>query len=174
MRMFYRSAPKYAVRAVEESRRDGHPVVLKRIRVKIRDLLAEYIFRAATKVILCERGHSRTRPAIPPTSTPSPCSSTGHPPCSTQPRHRQLAIVDWFQAAIAAGADNLLICDPAHERWPAVAAPKFAALMKQLSRVAAAVDREISVNSKLALAILTSPQAASRKFCKGDCLEMRF
>jgi len=135
----------------------GHPVVLKRgLGSKIRDLLmsAEYIISEGnTQVILCERGittfEDSTRNTTDINAIPVLKNWT-HLPVMLDPSH---ATGNWqyvapiARAAVAAGADGLLIevhNDPprAMSDGPQSLTPeRFGALMKQIGRVAEAVDR---------------------------------
>lgn len=139
----------------------GHPVVLKRGQgSKIRDLLmsAEYIISEGNhQVILCERGittfEDSTRNTTDINAIPVLKNWT-HLPVMLDPSH---ATGHWqyvdsvSKAAIAAGADGLLVevhNDPTHAMsdGPQSLRPeKFAELMRRLSRIAAAVDRQLSV-----------------------------
>jgi len=137
----------------------GCPVLLKRgLGSKIKDLLmsAEYIISEGNQnVILCERGittfEDSTRNTTDINAIPVLKNWT-HLPVMLDPSH---ATGNWqyvgpvAKAAVAAGADGLLIevhNDPAHAMsdGPQSLRPeKFADLMVQLGRVAAAVDRSI-------------------------------
>ena len=137
----------------------GHPVVLKRgLGSKIKDLLmsAEYIISEGNhNVILCERGittfEDATRNTTDINAIPVLKEWT-HLPVMLDPSH---ATGHWqyvgavAKAAVAAGADGLLVevhNDPAHAMsdGPQSLRPeKFEALMRQLRRVAEAVDREL-------------------------------
>ena len=136
------------------------PVLLKRgFAATIKDLLlaAEYIMSEGNKqVILCERGvrtfddHSRFTldlGAIPV------LKELSHLPVIVDPSHstgHYDRVIPMARAAIAAGADGLIvevhpnpafaICDGQQSLMPA----RFAAMMRQVERIAAAMDRPIA------------------------------
>lgn len=137
----------------------GCPVVLKRgLGSKVRDLLmsAEYIMSEGnTKVILCERGITTFEDSCRNTTDINAIpvlKQWTHLPVVLDPSH---ATGNWkfvgpiAKAGVAAGADGLMIevhNDPAHAMsdGPQSLKPqKFADLMSQISRVAAAVDKRI-------------------------------
>lgn len=137
----------------------GHPVLLKRgLGSKIRDLLmsAEYIISEGnTQVILCERGITTFEDATRNTTDINiipVLKNWTHLPIMLDPSH---ATGNWqyvgpiAKAAVAGGADGVMIevhNDPAHAMsdGPQSLTPdKFAELMRQLGRVAQAVDREL-------------------------------
>ncbi|MCX8053833.1 MAG: 3-deoxy-7-phosphoheptulonate synthase [Armatimonadetes bacterium] len=137
----------------------GRPVLLKRgLGSKIKDLLmsAEYIISEGNhQVILCERGittfEDATRHTTDINAIPVLKNWT-HLPVMLDPSHATGAwqyVGAVAKAAVAAGADGLLIevhNDPQHAMsdGPQSLRPdKFAELMRQLSRVAQAVDRYI-------------------------------
>ncbi|MEN6357193.1 MAG: 3-deoxy-7-phosphoheptulonate synthase [Armatimonadota bacterium] len=135
----------------------GRPVLLKRgLGSKVKDLLmsAEYIISEGNQnVILCERGittfEDSTRNTTDINAIPVLKNWT-HLPVMLDPSH---ATGNWLyvgavaKAAVAGGADGLLLevhNDPAHAMsdGPQSLRPeKFAHLMGELKRVAAAVDR---------------------------------
>lgn len=135
----------------------GRPVLLKRgLGSKVKDLLmsAEYIISEGNQnVILCERGittfEDSTRNTTDINAIPVLKNWT-HLPVVLDPSH---ATGKWqyvgpvAKAAVACGADGLLLevhNDPAHAMsdGPQSLRPeKFAGLMSQLARIAAAVDR---------------------------------
>jgi 3-deoxy-7-phosphoheptulonate synthase len=135
------------------------PVLLKRgLGSRVKDLLmsAEYIMSEGNQnVILCERGittfEDSTRNTTDINAIPVLKNWT-HLPVMLDPSH---ATGDWklvgavAKAGIAAGSDGLLIevhNDPIHAMsdGPQSLKPaKFHALMEQLQRVAAAVDRTL-------------------------------
>jgi 3-deoxy-7-phosphoheptulonate synthase len=141
------------------------PVLLKRgFAATVKDLLlaAEYILAEGNKqVILCERGvrtfddHSRFTldlGAIPV------LKSLTHLPVIVDPSHASGyadRIIPMSRAAIAAGADGLIVevhpnpafavCDGEQSLVP----DRFAALMQQVERIAAAVDRPVAGRSPL-------------------------
>ena len=137
----------------------GFPVLLKRgLGSKIKDLLmsAEYIISEGnTNVILCERGittfEDSTRNTTDINAIPVLKNWT-HLPVMLDPSH---ATGKWelvgpvAKAAVAAGADGILVevhNDPANalSDGPQSLKPeRFSELMKQLGRVAEAVDRSI-------------------------------
>ena len=135
------------------------PVLLKRgLSATIKEWLlsAEYIMSRGNKnVMLCERGirtfESQYRNTLDLAAVPALKALT-HLPVIVDPSHAtgQWALVaPMAKAAVAAGADGLLIevhsnpecalCDGEESLKPA----KFKDLMKDLRRIAAAVDREI-------------------------------
>jgi len=135
------------------------PVLLKRgLSATIKEWLlsAEYIMSRGNKnVMLCERGirtfESQYRNTLDLAAVPALKALT-HLPVIVDPSHAtgQWALVaPMAKAAVAAGADGLLIevhsnpecalCDGEEALKPA----KFKDLMKDLRRIAAAVDREI-------------------------------
>jgi len=135
------------------------PVLLKRgLSATIKEWLlsAEYIMSRGNKnVMLCERGirtfESQYRNTLDLAAVPALKALT-HLPIIVDPSHAtgQWALVaPMAKAAVAAGADGLLIevhsnpecalCDGEESLKPA----KFKDLMKDLRRIAAAVDREI-------------------------------
>ena len=141
------------------------PVLLKRgFAATVKDLLlaAEYILAEGNKqVILCERGvrtfddHSRFTldlGAIPV------LKSLTHLPVIVDPSHASGyadRIIPMSRAAIAAGADGLIVevhpnpafavCDGEQSLVP----DRFAALMQQVERIAAAIDRSVAGRSPL-------------------------
>jgi len=135
------------------------PVLLKRgLGSKVKDLLmsAEYIMSEGNQeVILCERGITTfedcARNTTDINAIPALKNWT-HLPVILDPSH---ATGDWrfvgsiARAGIAAGADGLLIevhNDPAHAKsdGPQSLKPeRFAELMTQLRKIAAAVDRKL-------------------------------
>lgn len=136
-----------------------HPILLKRGQgCKIRDLLmsAEYIISEGNQnVILCERGittfEDATRNTTDINAVPVLKLWT-HLPVMVDPSH---ATGDWryvgavSKASVAAGADGLLIevhSDPkrALSDGPQSLRPEqFDVLMRQISRVAEAIDRAV-------------------------------
>ncbi|MCE5198262.1 MAG: 3-deoxy-7-phosphoheptulonate synthase [Armatimonadota bacterium] len=138
-----------------------HPVVLKRgLGSKVRDLLmsAEYIISEGNQnVILCERGittfEDSTRNTTDINAIPVLKQWT-HLPVMLDPSH---ATGHWqfvgsiARAAVAAGVDGILLevhGDPSHAMsdGPQSLKPEnFTALMRQLSKVAAAVERTIQI-----------------------------
>ena len=145
------------LKAVGRTRR---PVLLKRgFAATVKDLLlaAEYIMAEGNReVILCERGirtfddHSRFTldlSAIPV------LKSLTHLPVIVDPSHASGVaerIIPMSRAAIAAGADGLIIevhpnpayavCDGEQSLVP----ERFAELMRQVERVATAIDRSVA------------------------------
>lgn len=135
------------------------PVLLKRgLGSKIKDLLmsAEYIISEGnTEVILCERGittfEDATRNTTDINAIPVLKSWT-HLPIMVDPSH---ATGNWqyvgpiAKAAIAAGADGILVevhNDPSHamsDGPQSLTPPHFEVLMRQLNRIAEAVDRKL-------------------------------
>jgi 3-deoxy-7-phosphoheptulonate synthase len=139
--------------------RSSKPVLLKRgLAATVTDLLlaAEYIMAEGNKqVVLCERGvrtfidHSRFTldlGAIPV------LKSLTHLPVIVDPSHAMGyadRIIPMARAAIAAGADGLIVevhpnpayavCDGEQSLVP----ERFAEMMQQVERIAAAVDRSV-------------------------------
>ncbi len=138
----------------------GKPVLLKRgMAATIQDLLlsAEYILSEGNPhVILCERGlrsfDSTSRNLFDLTAIPV-VKSLSHLPIIADPSHgtgRRDKVTAMSRAAVACGADGLMIevhpqpeqakSDGAQSLYP----EQFADCMKQLRRVAEAVDRSIA------------------------------
>jgi 3-deoxy-7-phosphoheptulonate synthase len=135
------------------------PVLLKRgLSATIQEFLlsAEYIASEGNrKIILCERGirtyETETRNTLDLSAVPL-LKQLSHLPVFVDPSHatgRWDLVAPMALAAVAAGADGLLI--EVHPR-PEVALSdgpqslkpeKFAALMRQLKKVAQAIGREI-------------------------------
>jgi 3-deoxy-7-phosphoheptulonate synthase len=135
------------------------PVMLKRgLSATLQEFLlsAEYIATEGNrKIILCERGirtyETETRNTLDLSAVPALKQLT-HLPVFVDPSHgtgRWDLVLPMALAGVAAGADGLLI--EVHPK-PEVALsdgpqslkpPKFAALMEQLRKVAAAVGREV-------------------------------
>ena len=144
---------------LKELGKTDKPVLLKRgLCATIKEFLmsAEYIASQGNrKIILCERGirtyDTETRNTLDLSAVPV-IKSLSHLPVVVDPSH---AVGKWSlvaamsKAAIAAGADGLMIevhanpeealCDGAQSLKP----HKFDLLMKELKRIANAVDREI-------------------------------
>ena len=144
---------------LKEIGKTDKPVLLKRgLCATIKEFLmsAEYIASQGNrKIILCERGirtyDTETRNTLDLSAVPV-IKSLSHLPVVVDPSH---AVGKWSlvaamsKAAIAAGADGLMIevhanpeealCDGAQSLKPR----KFDLLMKELKRIASAVDREI-------------------------------
>jgi len=137
----------------------GHPVLLKRgLGSRVRDLLmsAEYIMSEGnSRVILCERGITTFEDSCRNTTDINAVpvlKHWTHLPVVVDPSH---ATGDWkyvgavARAAVAAGADGLLVevhNDPGRAKsdGPQSLKPeKFADLMTQISKVAAAVERTV-------------------------------
>jgi len=138
---------------------EGKPVLLKRgLGSRVRDLLmsAEYVMAEGNPhVILCERGITTFEDSCRNTTDINAIpvlKQWTHLPVMLDPSH---ATGDWrfvgaiSKAAVAAGADGLLIevhNDPARAKsdGPQSLKPEnFAVLMRQISRVAEAVDRKL-------------------------------
>ncbi|HLG22601.1 MAG TPA: 3-deoxy-7-phosphoheptulonate synthase [Candidatus Manganitrophaceae bacterium] len=135
------------------------PVMLKRgLSATIKEFLlsAEYILAAGNhQVILCERGirtfETATRNTLDLSAVPV-IRRLSHLPIVVDPSHA-VGKTDWVapmaKAAVAVGADGLMIevhsnpeeayCDGEQAMLP----KDFKALMVQLKKIAAAVDREI-------------------------------
>ncbi|MBI2357770.1 MAG: 3-deoxy-7-phosphoheptulonate synthase [Deltaproteobacteria bacterium] len=135
------------------------PVMLKRgISATIQEFLlsAEYIASAGNrKIILCERGirtyETETRNTMDLSAVPL-LKQLSHLPVFVDPSHgtgRWDLVTPMALAAVAAGADGLLIEVHPHPEVALSDGPqslkpeKFAALMAQLRKVAAALGREV-------------------------------
>lgn len=135
------------------------PVLLKRgMSATIQELLlsAEYIASEGNRrIILCERGirtyETETRNTLDLSAVPV-LKQLSHLPVFVDPSHgtgRWDLVAPMALAGIAAGADGLLIEVHSHPEVALSDGPqslkpeKFAALMKDLKRVAAAIEREI-------------------------------
>ncbi len=140
--------------------RIGKPVLLKRgMAATIEDLLlsAEYVLSEGnSRVILCERGlrsfDTTSRNLFDLTAIPV-VHGLSHLPIVADPSHgtgRRDKVTPMARAALAAGADGLIIeVHPRPERALSDGAQSltpdgFADLMRQLRRVAEAVDRSIA------------------------------
>ena len=149
--------------------RVGKPVLLKRgFAATVKDLLlsAEYIMAEGNKeVLLCERGvrtfddHSRFTldlSAIPV------LKELSHLPVIVDPSHamgRYDRIIPMARAAIAAGADGLIVevhpepafagCDGEQSLTPA----RFAEMMRQVERIATAMERPVAGRPSLAAGV---------------------
>jgi 3-deoxy-7-phosphoheptulonate synthase len=138
----------------------GKPVLLKRgLSATISDLLlsAEYVLSEGNPhVILCERGlrsfDSASRNLFDLTAVPI-VHQLSHLPIVADPSHgtgRRDKVVPMSRAAVAAGADGLLVEVHPHpdqalsDGAQSLTVAQFADLMQQLRRVAAAVDRRIA------------------------------
>jgi 3-deoxy-7-phosphoheptulonate synthase len=140
--------------------RIGKPVLLKRgMAATIQDLLlsAEYLLAEGNQqVILCERGlrsfDSTSRNLFDLTAIPV-VQQLSHLPIVADPSHgtgRRDKVLSMSRAAIAAGTDGILIevhphpekamSDGAQSQTP----EQFAETVRQLQRVAQAIDRTIS------------------------------
>lgn len=135
------------------------PVMLKRgMSATIQEFLlsAEYIASEGNrKIILCERGirtfETETRNTLDLSAVPV-LKQLSHLPIFVDPSHgtgRWDLVAPMALAGVAAGADGLLIEVHSHPEVALSDGPqslkpdKFAALMKDLKRVAAAIGREI-------------------------------
>ena len=140
--------------------RIGKPVLLKRgMAATIQDLLlsAEYVLSEGNPhVILCERGlrsfDSTSRNLFDLTAIPV-VHQLSHLPIVADPSHgtgRRDKVTPMARAAVACGADGLLIEMHPHpdralsDGAQSVTVDQFGELMKQLRRVATAVDRSIA------------------------------
>jgi 3-deoxy-7-phosphoheptulonate synthase len=146
--------------------RTRKPVLLKRgLAATIKDLLlsAEYIMAEGNaEVILCERGvrtfddHSRFTLDL---SAVPVLKELSHLPVIIDPSHatgHYKRVIPMARAAIAAGADGLIVevhpdpafavCDGQQSLLPA----RFADMMRQIERMAAAMDRPMAVPPALA------------------------
>lgn len=146
-------------RLLTEVGKAGKPVLLKRgLSATIKEFLmsAEYIAaQGNVNIILCERGirtfETATRNTLDLSAVPVLKEET-HLPVFVDPSHavgRWALVAPLALAAVAVGADGLMIevhhnpetalCDGAQSLKPA----KFAALMEDMKKVAAAVGRSI-------------------------------
>jgi len=140
--------------------RIGKPVLLKRgMAATIQDLLlsAEYVLSEGNPhVILCERGlrsfDSTSRNLFDLTAIPV-VHQLSHLPIVADPSHgtgRRDKVTPMARAAVACGADGLLIEMHPHpdralsDGAQSLTVDQFGELMKQLRRVATAVDRSIA------------------------------
>ncbi|MFN8505882.1 3-deoxy-7-phosphoheptulonate synthase [Kouleothrix sp.] len=140
--------------------RSGRPVLLKRgFAATVKDLLlaAEYILAEGNpNVVLCERGirtfDDGARFTLDLHAVPL-IKQLSHLPVIVDPSHasgRADRVVPLARAAVAAGADGLIVevhhapafaaCDGEQALTP----PTFAAMMGQVERIAAAIDRPIA------------------------------
>jgi 3-deoxy-7-phosphoheptulonate synthase len=144
---------------LKELGRVRKPVLLKRgISATIEELLlsAEYILAGGNEqVILCERGirtfENYTRNTMDISAIPV-VKKLSHLPIVADPSHgtgRRDKVIPMARAAVAAGADGLLIevhPDPDHalsDGAQSLRPDQFEELMRQLRLIAAAVDRKI-------------------------------
>jgi 3-deoxy-7-phosphoheptulonate synthase len=148
--------------------RSGRPVLLKRgFAATVKDLLlaAEYILSEGNpNVVLCERGirtfDDSARFTLDLGAVPI-IKQLSHLPVIVDPSHasgRADRVIPLARAAIAAGADGLIVevhhapafaaCDGEQALTP----PTFAAMMRQVKRVAAAIDRPLGVPATSATA----------------------
>lgn len=146
-------------RLLTEVGKAGKPVLLKRgLSATIKELLmsAEYIAaQGNSNIMLCERGirtyETATRNTLDLSSVPVLKEET-HLPVFVDPSHavgRWALVAPLALAAVAVGADGLMIevhhdpetalCDGAQSLKPA----KFAALMEDIKKVAAAVGKTV-------------------------------
>jgi 3-deoxy-7-phosphoheptulonate synthase len=140
--------------------RIGKPVLLKRgMAATIEDLLlsAEYVLSEGNpNVILCERGlrtfDTTSRNLFDLTAIPV-VHGLSHLPIVADPSHgtgRRDKVTPMARAAVAAGADGLIVeVHPHPERAlsdgaQSLTGDQFAELMRQLRRVADAVDRHLA------------------------------
>lgn len=140
--------------------RIGKPVLLKRgMAATIEDLLlsAEYILSEGNQdVILCERGlrtfDNTSRNLFDLTAIPV-AHGLSHLPIVADPSHgtgRRDKVTPMARAAVAAGADGLIVEVHPHpekalsDGAQSLTLEQFAELMRQLRRVAEAVDRQIT------------------------------
>jgi 3-deoxy-7-phosphoheptulonate synthase len=148
---------------LRELGRTRRPVLLKRgISATIEEWLlsAEYVLAGGnTGVILCERGirtfESATRNTLDISAIPV-VQKLSHLPVVVDPSHgtgRRDKVIPMARAAIAAGADGLLIevhCDPDHARSDGAQSlfpSQFEQLMAELKIIAPAIGRRICVES---------------------------
>jgi 3-deoxy-7-phosphoheptulonate synthase len=135
------------------------PVLLKRgMSATLEEFLlaAEYIMaRGNHQVILCERGirtfEEYVRNTLPLAIVPE-LQKCSHLPVLVDPSHgtgKSHLVDSMCRASVAAGADGLIIevhPDPAHamtDGAQSLTPAQFAATMKSIQRIAAAVDREV-------------------------------
>jgi 3-deoxy-7-phosphoheptulonate synthase len=149
-------------RLLEACGRQGKPVLLKRSHMGTLDellLAAEYVVTHGNpRVILCERGirtfETATRNTLDVAAVPVLKERT-HLPVIVDPSHaagRREWVPALAAAAVAAGADGLIV--EVHDRpdealsdgRQSLTLPGFAAMMRRLDRVAAAVDRRLGVS----------------------------
>lgn len=153
-----RNMQNYALlKAVGRARR---PVLLKRgFAATVKDLLlaAEYILAAGNdQVVLCERGirtfDDSARFTLDLGAVPA-IKRLSHLPVIVDPSHasgRADLVIPLARAAVAAGADGLIVevhHDPAAaicDGEQALSEANFRALIAQVARVAAAVDRSLA------------------------------
>jgi 3-deoxy-7-phosphoheptulonate synthase len=146
-------------RLLTEVGQTDKPVMLKRgLSATIKEFLlsAEYIMsRGNHRVILCERGirtfETHTRNTLDLSAVPV-LKSLSHLPVIVDPSHatgKWELVAPMAKAAIAAGADGLMIEvhanpeDAYSDGEESLKPPKFLAMMQELRKVAAAVDREL-------------------------------
>lgn len=146
-------------RLLTEVGQTDKPVLLKRgLSATIKEFLlsAEYIMsRGNHRVILCERGirtfETHTRNTLDLSAVPV-LKSLSHLPVIVDPSHatgKWELVAPMAKAAIAAGADGLMIEvhanpeDAYSDGEESLKPPKFLAMMQELRKVAAAVDREL-------------------------------
>lgn len=135
------------------------PVLLKRgLSATLEEFLlaAEYIMsRGNTQVMLCERGirtyEEYVRNTLALAAVPE-LHRVSHLPVIVDPSQgtgKNHLVDSMCRAAVAAGADGLIIevhNDPEHamtDGAQSITHPQFAAMMKAIKRIAAAVDREV-------------------------------
>jgi 3-deoxy-7-phosphoheptulonate synthase len=146
-------------RLLTEVGQTDKPVLLKRgLSATIKEFLlsAEYIMsRGNHRVMLCERGirtfETHTRNTLDLSAVPV-LKSLSHLPVIVDPSHatgKWELVAPMAKAAIAAGADGLMIEvhanpeDAYSDGEESLKPPKFLAMMQELRKVAAAVDREL-------------------------------
>ena len=135
------------------------PVLLKRgMSATLEEFLlaAEYIMaRGNINVMLCERGirtfEDYVRNTLPLAIVPE-LHRRSHLPVVVDPSHgtgKSYLVEDMSKASVACGADGLILevhNDPAHamtDGAQSLTPEQFAATMKSIKRIAAAVDREV-------------------------------
>src|SRR3954468_15491185 len=135
------------------------PVLLKRAMSATLEeflLAAEYIMaRGNHQVILCERGirtfEDYVRNTLPLAIVPE-LHRRSHLPVVVDPSHgtgKRALVDDMCRASVACGADGLIVevhNDPAHamtDGAQSLTPKQFADTMKNIKRIAAAVDREV-------------------------------
>lgn len=144
------------LQAVGEARK---PVLLKRgLSSTLEEFLlaAEYVMsRGNNQVILCERGirtyEEYVRNTLALAAVPE-LHRVSHLPVVVDPSQgtgKSHLVEPMCRAAVAAGADGLIIevhSDPEHamtDGAQSITPPQFAAMMKSVKRVAAALDRQV-------------------------------
>jgi len=146
-------------RLLKEVGKSGHPVLLKRgMSATIKEFLmaAEYIASESNlDIILCERGirtfETETRNTLDLSAIPVIKNAT-HLPIIVDPSHgtgRRDCILPMAQAAIAAGADGLIIevhpnpAEAMSDGDQSITPDEFATLMKRIKIISATLERHL-------------------------------